>query len=91
MSANYSQIRAMLAITKGSLKAILRSPSAVVFSIAFPLIFILVFGFIGGGNGKTTVKIALNRGSDTTNPIYTALSQINSIKIVKGGEAFLRQ
>ncbi len=91
MPAKYSQIRAMLAITKGSLKAILRSPSAVVFSIAFPLIFILVFGFIGGGNGKTSVKIAIDKGSDTSSPIYTALSQINSIKIVKGEDAFLLQ
>ena len=91
MPAKYSQIRAMLAITKGSLKAILRSPSAVVFSIAFPLIFILVFGFIGGGNGKTSVKIAMDQGSDTSSSIYAALSQINSIKIVKGDEAFLLQ
>jgi ABC-2 type transport system permease protein len=91
MPAKYSQIKAMLAITKGSLKAILRSPSAVVFSIAFPLIFILVFGFIGGGNGKTSVKIAVDQGSDTTSPIYTALSQINSIKIVKGDDTFLLQ
>ena len=91
MSAKYSQLKAMLAITKGSLKAILRSPSAVVFSIAFPLIFILVFGFIGGGSGKTTVKIALDQGSDTSSPIYTALTHINSIKIVKGEDAFLLQ
>jgi ABC-2 type transport system permease protein len=91
MPAKYSQIRAMLAITKGSLKAILRSPSAVVFSIAFPLIFILVFGFIGGGNGKTSVKIAMDQGSDTSSSIYAALSQINSIKIIKGDEAFLLQ
>jgi ABC-2 type transport system permease protein len=91
MPAKYSQIRAMLAITKGSLKAILRSPSAVVFSIAFPLIFILVFGFIGGGNGKTSVKIAIDQGSDTSGPIYTALHQINSIKLVKGEDAFLLQ
>ncbi len=39
----------MLALTKASLKAIFRSPSAVIFSFAFPLIFILVFGFLGGG------------------------------------------
>jgi ABC-2 type transport system permease protein len=91
MPAKYSQLKAMFAITKGSLKAILRSPSAVVFSIAFPLIFILVFGFIGGGNGKTSVKIAIDQGSDTSSPIYRALSQINSIKIVKGEEAFLLQ
>lgn len=91
MSANYSQIRAMLAITKGSLKAILRSPSAVVFSIAFPLIFILVFGFIGGGNGKQSVKIAIDPISDTTSPIYAALTNLSSIKIVTGSADTLQQ
>ena len=50
MTEGYNQLKAMLAITKASLHAILRSPSAVIFSFAFPLIFILVFGFIGGGN-----------------------------------------
>lgn len=59
----YSQTRAMLSITKGSLKAIFRSPSAVIFSFVFPLIFILVFGFIGGGG--ITVKIALKNYADT--------------------------
>jgi len=61
----YSQLRAMLAITKGSLKAIFRSPSAVVFSFIFPLVFILVFGFIGGGG--ITVRIALANLADTSN------------------------
>ncbi len=37
----------MMAITRASIKAMFRNPSAVVFSFAFPLIFILVFGFIG--------------------------------------------
>jgi len=46
MSQPYSQFRAMLAISRASLRAILRSPSAVIFSLGFPLIFILVFGFI---------------------------------------------
>ena len=46
MAQKYNQLRAMLAIAKGSFKAILRNPSAVVFSFGFPLVFILVFGFI---------------------------------------------
>lgn len=61
----YSQVQAMLAITKASLRAIFRSPSAVIFGFAFPLIFILVFGFIGGGG--ITVRIALKNLSDTNN------------------------
>lgn len=65
MMKQYSQLRAMLAITKGSLRAIFRSPSAVIFSFVFPLIFILVFGFIGGGG--FSVRVALANPADTNN------------------------
>ncbi len=78
----YSQIRAMLAITKGSLKSIFRSPSAVVFSFAFPFIFILVFGFIGNSGGMRTYKIVIKEGSDTNNLLYKALINSDALKIV---------
>ncbi len=81
MTKKYSQLRAMWAITKGSLKAILRSPSAVIFSLAFPLIFILVFGFIGG-NGMVSFKIAIDKTSDTANPIYMAIKSVPGITLV---------
>jgi ABC-2 type transport system permease protein len=82
MKGNYNQFKAMLAITKGSLKAIFRSPSAVIFSIAFPLIFILVFGFIGSG-GRVSVNIAFDPSSDTSNPIYASIKSIAGINVVK--------
>ena len=71
----YSQITAMLAITKASLRSIFRSPSAVVFSIAFPLIFILVFGFLSSG-GNINVNVAMDQRSDTLNPVYSAIKNI---------------
>src|SRR5829696_2981190 len=61
----YSQTKAMFAITRASLRAIFRSPSAVIFGFGFPLIFILVFGFIGGSG--VTVRIALKNLNDTNN------------------------
>lgn len=61
----------MLAIAKGSFKAILRNPSAVAFTLGFPLIIILVFGFIGGG--PPNVAFALARPSDTANIVIRAL------------------
>ncbi|MCY7408915.1 MAG: ABC transporter permease [Chitinophagales bacterium] len=61
----------MLAVTRASLRSILRSPSAVVFSIAFPLIFIIVFGFIGGGN--FTVTVGVHPDCDTSNQIFKML------------------
>jgi ABC-2 type transport system permease protein len=72
----------MFAIAKGSFRAILRSPSAVVFSLGFPLIFILVFGFIGGGG--PTIRIAIDPASDTANAVYHALQSFGNVQIVKG-------
>jgi ABC-2 type transport system permease protein len=87
---SYSQFKAMLAITKASLSAIFRSPSAVVFSIAFPLIFILVFGFIGG-SGKISVSIAFDKKSDTTNSIYGILKNTAGLKIVRKDEHLIKE
>lgn len=70
----YSNITALLALTRASLQAILKSPSAIVFGIAFPLIFILVFGFLGGGGGGSRIQVAIPRGSDTTSPFYHTLA-----------------
>src|SRR5882762_6816583 len=71
MAQKYNQFRAMLAITKGSLKAIFRSPSSVAFSFGFPLVFILVFGFINGGG--PTVSVALVNRNDSNNYVIRAL------------------
>ena len=90
MNKKYSQLTAMLAITKGSLRAIFRSPSAVVFSIAFPLIFILVFGFIGSGS-RVSLNIAIAENSDTSNPVYPVLKKIAGINIIRKGKAALQE
>jgi hypothetical protein len=47
----------MFAIARASFRSITRSPSAVVFTLAFPLVFILVFGFIGGGGISVHVAV----------------------------------
>lgn len=78
----YSQLRAMMAIAKASFRSILRSPSAVVFTIAFPLIFILVFGFLSGGPVK--VKLFIDKDSDTNNAIIQSVQKVNVLKIVDG-------
>jgi len=81
----YFQVKAMLAITKASLRSIFRSPSAVIFSIAFPLIFILVFGFLSSG-GNISVKVAMDPRSDTANYIYSALKRIPGLKLAAPGQ-----
>jgi ABC-2 type transport system permease protein len=71
MAKKYNELRGMLAITKGSFKAIMRNPSAVAFSFGFPMVFILVFGFIGGG--PPSVSFALARQGDTANYVVKGL------------------
>ncbi|MGB3074224.1 MAG: ABC transporter permease, partial [Chitinophagales bacterium] len=73
MPKPYSQIRAMLAVTKASLRSIFRSPSAVVFSFAFPLIFILVFGFVGNNGFK--LDVGVEQSCDTTSGLYHAIAK----------------
>lgn len=79
--AQYSNLRALRALVKASLQSILKSPSAIVFSIAFPLVFILVFGFLGGSK-ITSVSLAVDATSDTTNQLYTSLAQAEGIKLL---------
>jgi ABC-2 type transport system permease protein len=74
--SGYSNARAMRALIKASLQAILKSPSAIVFSIAFPLIFILVFGFLGSSSRSGNMHVAVAPGSDTSNELYYALHNI---------------
>ncbi len=81
MQKPYSNTKATLALAKASFRSIMRSPSAVVFTLAFPLIFIFVFGFLGGGGTKLDVAIAPN--SDVQNPIIAALEKISILKLSK--------
>jgi len=90
MPKPYSQLTAMLAITKASLKAVFRSPSAVIFSLAFPLIFILVFGFIGGRSG-INMTVAFDQSTDTTTQLYKAISSVPGIKVASKDAKVLRE
>lgn len=78
----YSQVKAMLAITKASLRAIFRSPSSVVFSFVFPFVFILVFGFIGNNGTAPVYKIVIAKDCDTANAFFDSLKLSSRIKIV---------
>lgn len=83
----YSNTRATLALAKASFISIIRSPSAVVFSLAFPLVFILVFGFIG--NGGIKVQLGVERGCDTSNFIYQGIKKVSLIKFVTNQDSLL--
>ncbi|HEY0298404.1 MAG TPA: ABC transporter permease [Arachidicoccus sp.] len=80
MSVKYNQFRAMLAIARGSFVSTLRSPSTVVFSIGFPLVFILAFAFLGN-NSAPKIDVAIENIADTLNPVYAQIANAPGIRI----------
>jgi ABC-2 type transport system permease protein len=82
MPKQYSQARALWAVTKGSFKAIFNQPTAIFFSLMFPIIFILIFGAFGNGGG-TSYKIALAPDCDTANAFFDSLKNNSQVRIVR--------
>jgi ABC-2 type transport system permease protein len=81
MPQNYSQAGALWAITKASFKAIFSNPSALIFSILFPIIFIMIFGAFGG-DGFSRHRIGIAPDSDTNNIVFDSLRKSPFIKII---------
>lgn len=79
--AKYSNAWAMRSLIKASLQAIFKSPSAIFFTLAFPMIFILVFGFMGNGS-SFHITVAKAPGSDTTSRLYAILRAVPVLKWV---------
>lgn len=78
----YSNFTAMMALIRASLQSTFKNPSAIVFAIAFPMVFILVFGFLGN-RGAVTMGVATAPGSDTNNHLYRALRANSALKWVQ--------
>lgn len=78
-STPYSQFKAIKALVKASLRSMSKSPSSIVFSLAFPLIIILVFGFMS--NKGATFNLVLAPNSDTNNVVYKGLQASGVINI----------
>jgi ABC-2 type transport system permease protein len=74
MATKYNQLRAMLAVTKASLIATFRSPQSIFFSLFFPIVLIWIFGSLAS-SGIPTVDVSLQKNTDTTNMIYSALKR----------------
>jgi len=72
----------MLAITRASFRSITRSPSAVVFTLLFPLIFILVFGFIGG-NG-ISLELGVRPTAERNNELYLGVMGLPGVILSEG-------
>jgi ABC-2 type transport system permease protein len=80
MRRPYLQMNAAFALAKASLTAMLRSPTSVVFSLLFPIIFIVVFGSMVD-NTVVQLKISIAPNCDTANVIYESISKMSNITI----------
>ena len=83
MNRQYSQLRAAFSLAKASLVAMLRSPTSVVFSILFPVIFILVFGAMVD-TGGLTIKVGIDPRCDTGSLVYKTIMCVKNIKPESG-------
>jgi ABC-2 type transport system permease protein len=83
MPERYNNRRAAMSIARASLVSMFRSPTAVVFSLLFPIIFIVVFGSMVN-NASIKIKIAVSSDSDTSNIVYRVVSGIGLIEQQKG-------
>ena len=80
MARIFDQLSASFALAKAGLIATLRSPTSVVFSLLFPIIFIVVFGSMV----NTTVvhlKVAFAPECDTGNIVYKSILKIENIQV----------
>jgi ABC-2 type transport system permease protein len=82
MAKPYSQSKALWSITKASFTAIFAQPVAIVFSLLFPIIFILIFGAFGNRGGPS-YSIGIAPGTDTTTSFYDSLTHADFIRVVK--------
>lgn len=82
MAKTYSQSRALWAITRASFKAIFAQPTAIFFSLLFPIIFILIFGAFGD-RGAPSYRIAFDPQSDTSNAFFAAIKNSQGIRVAK--------
>lgn len=81
MSQKYSQWIAFKALCRAALRSITKSPSSVVFTIAFPLVFIFVFGFLGDNDFSKT-PIAFTTGTSLEHPVVRSLKSSGNFKII---------
>src|ERR1700744_4102606 len=83
MIQGFNQIRAVLILSKYSLLATLRSPTSVVFSLLFPIIFIVVFGSMIGDQTPMP-RLAIGPECDTSNLVFRAIAAVPSIALKRG-------
>src|SRR4051812_38197079 len=85
VAAAPNELRALFALAKFPLIAMLRNVSTVAFGFLFPIAFIAVFGLIGMGGGPG-LRLGVP-ASDTQGAVFVALNQLPGVKLTEGDPA----
>ncbi|HVB02240.1 MAG TPA: ABC transporter permease [Chitinophagaceae bacterium] len=86
MITRYNQWKAAWAISRASLIAMFRSPTSVVFSLLFPVIFVVVFGAMVN-TSAVHIRVETSPGSDTANILYRKAEIIPVIDLQAGKDS----
>jgi ABC-2 type transport system permease protein len=80
-------MNALFQLTLANIKSFTRDRSALFWTLAFPLIFVVLFGSIfSGGNTVRSIGFADLDGTSTSAQLKTAFGAISSVKLVDGTE-----
>src|SRR6266545_1948107 len=83
-----NELRALIALTFFPFIAMMRNIATFAFGFLFPVVFISVFGLIGGGGGGPRLGVP----SDTARgPAYEALERSPAITLISGDRAELER
>ena len=83
-------MNALLLLTLANIKSFTRDRSALFWTLAFPLIFVVLFGSIfSGGTNQRSIGFADLDGSPGSAQLRAAFSTVDGVKLVDGSEADL--
>jgi ABC-2 type transport system permease protein len=80
-------MRALYLLTIANIKSFTRDRAALFWTLAFPVIFVVLFGSIfSGGNNDRTIGFADLDGSAASQQLASAFSAVNGVKLETGPE-----
>jgi ABC-2 type transport system permease protein len=83
-------MHALLILTAANIRSFVRDRAALFWTLAFPLIFVILFGAIfSGGSSDRTIGFADADGSAASATLKTAFAATPSVELVEGTEAEL--
>ncbi len=78
-------MRALLLLTEANIKSFTRDRAALFWTLAFPLIFVVLFGSIfSGGNNDRTIGFADLDGTATSQKLSDAFASVDGVKLETG-------